>query len=37
LGLEELLNSEMKRMEEIAALQIENCDADPFEFRKDLV
>lgn len=37
LGLEDLLNSEMKRMEEIAALQIENCDADPFEFRKDLV
>ncbi len=37
MGLEDLLNSERKCIEEFAALQIENCDADPFEFRKDSV
>ena len=35
LGLEDLLNNEKKYMEEIAAIRDENCDIDPFEFRKD--
>ena len=37
LGLEDLLNSEMKCMEEIASLWNQNCETDPFEFRKDSV